>query len=171
MFICLSDNDAITAPLAREKIRLQEANLGEKMLTFPLCGTESDIYEEIIRAYPPLEDTGYEILKLGGQGRRDFDDISSSASSVITLKANVGQAKCYLRPIVAAIDVDEETKKYAKKDKVSLVVLQLIFNRELLIDYPSMQNMQGVCPHGADAKPCTRMQKVVLFTPLKQFYS
>eukprot|EP00118_Oscarella_pearsei_P023122 m.272880 g.272880 ORF g.272880 m.272880 type:complete len:287 (+) comp40568_c0_seq12:684-1544(+) len=66
---------------------------------FPLNAARKEMHDVIVNAFPLLGDTGYEFCRGVGGGKKLIENLGK-VSNVSVLKAAIGQAKCYLRPIL-----------------------------------------------------------------------
>lgn len=87
---------------------LKSAGLGKKKLALDSAMTASELREHLFDEYPKLRDAGgFQYLKTSGQ-HKVFEVIPLAPSggySVANIKAIVKQAKVYLRPIQAELDL------------------------------------------------------------------
>lgn len=101
-FICLEKRNATTAPSTFEKVSMAMAGLEEKSICFSKGGNSQHVHGKILEAFPILETSGgYEILRTGERGNRQLMVLSipPGGYTVTYLKATIGSAKGYIRPL------------------------------------------------------------------------
>ena len=99
------------------RVSLQLAGLGERELIIPMNAPASTVHEIILKAFPALEKTGYELMRTTGYGKREFERIGDVCGADV-LRAALGQAKCYIRPLISAIDLTPVKKEHDKSKSV-----------------------------------------------------
>ena len=80
-------------------------------MSLPVDGSAREVHDIITGAFPPLVGTGHELLRVEKSGGRDLEVMKCPdiGFSVDYLKASLGQAKCYLRPIQFDICLHDKT--------------------------------------------------------------
>ena len=104
-FFCLSETDDDTIPMKKNHLIL--AGLGEKSLTIPnIDCSPGDFQEFICEEFPKLrEGGGIESLKCVQSSRKLEVIPYNVSSSPRVLKAWIGAARVYLRPIQKILDL------------------------------------------------------------------
>ena len=100
-FVCLSTTSADRVPSQTVKMQLEEAGLGEKLITVPDIDCSPEKFKDLLHgAFPMLkEGGGYELLRCRPQSR-DLLLIGPQASNCPRLlKRRILNGKVYIRPI------------------------------------------------------------------------
>ena len=108
-FVCLANTDQEFTPDASERIRLSCAGLGEAKVVFNKEGNAHHVHEKITETFPALgEAGGYELLRKPEGNSKRLIQIPHPPKgfTVQFLKAALGQAKAYLRPIQKNLVLD-----------------------------------------------------------------
>lgn len=95
-FCCLATTTQDTPPTPLQKAQLFQAGLGMKTLRFLDSSDAGFFHEDILEAFPKLEDAGgYELMRTAERNNRVLYviPVPSSGYSVVFLKSIVGQAK------------------------------------------------------------------------------
>ena len=101
-FICLSQCGETTPPTPMDKANLIRAGLGPRKLSLFEFGDSAQFHDDMIAAFPKLrEGGGYELMRTQQNNNRELCVIPSLSGGYTAeyLKAIVGQAKVYIRPI------------------------------------------------------------------------
>ena len=101
-FICLARCGETSPPSPMEKADLIRAGLGPRKLSLFEFGDSSQFHDDVIAAFPALaEGGGYELMRTKQNNSRELCVIPplSGGYTAEYLKAIVGQAKLYIRPI------------------------------------------------------------------------
>lgn len=114
-FVCLPSTQAEQVPCRQsDKVLLEEAGLGEKVLAVDMNASPEEFHHMIINAFPKLEEGGgFELLRCKPKSK-DLLLISSRVwGTPKLLKKRVGNGKIFIRPIqrdlsLDVIDDDEE---------------------------------------------------------------
>ncbi|XP_071829806.1 uncharacterized protein [Apostichopus japonicus] len=118
-FVCLALPSSERIPSDLTKKILKSAGLGKKKLALDSAMTASELREHLFDEYPKLRDAGgFQYLKTSGQ-HKVFEVIPLAPSggySVANIKAIVKQAKVYLRPIQAELDLSAVTEDVSVVD-------------------------------------------------------
>ena len=108
-FLSLANIDQVSPPSPMERAKLMQAGLGLKSLSFPDCCGSDYFHQELIDAFPRLQEAGgYELLRTGNRGNNYLDiiPVPSKGYSVVYLKGIVGQAKVYIRPLQQGLSLE-----------------------------------------------------------------
>ena len=107
-FVCLSHPDDTEPPDASERAKLLLAGLGERKVNLIAHG---DIREDLLTEYPKLRaGGGFELLRLKAPRELDVIPIPRGGYTVQYLKTVIQNAKVYIRPIQAPLDVTIESE-------------------------------------------------------------
>ena len=101
-FICLSRCGEDTPPMPMEKAELIRAGLGPRKLSLFEVGDSGQFHDDVMAAFPKLaEGSGCELMRTKQNNNRELCVIPPLSDGYIAeyLKAIVGQAKLYIRPI------------------------------------------------------------------------
>ena len=101
-FICLARCGETSPPSPMEKADLIRAGLGPRKLSLFEFGDSSQFHDDVMVAFPALaEGGGYELMRTKQNNSRELCVIPplSGGYTAEYLKAIVGQAKLYIRPI------------------------------------------------------------------------
>lgn len=91
-----------------QKIELEEAGLGEKVVSINLDCSAEGFNQAVLEAYPKLKCSGgYELLRCRPQSRDLILIGPRIANNPKLLKRQVGNGKVYVRPIQRDLDLDE----------------------------------------------------------------
>lgn len=95
---------------------LEEAGLGEKLVTIPDIDCSPEAFQQLLHAaFPKLHSGGgHEVLRCKPQSRDLVLVGPRAASNVRLLKRRVGNGKVYIRPIQRDLDLDEESCEVAE---------------------------------------------------------
>ena len=99
--ICLTYKDQDRGPGSLEKADLLNAGLGPRTIEFMEFGNSLIFHDELMEAFPKLEDGGSYVLLRTGEGKcRDLSIIPAPVGSYTAqyLKSIVQTAKIYVRP-------------------------------------------------------------------------
>lgn len=118
-FICLARIDQCVSPSPMDKAKLIQAGLGLKSVSFLECGGVESFHQDLLDAFPKLQEGGgFELLRSSQWGKvLDVIPMPPSGYSVPYLKGIVGQAKIYVRPMQQNLslkinDTDSDEVKY-----------------------------------------------------------
>ena len=122
--MCLNDTGADRVPTTRsEKCMLEEAGLGEKILTIPLDSSAQTFSKVLSEAYPKLKDGGgYELLRCECHSRDLVVIPQKIAASPRLLKQRVANGKVYVRPIQRDLSLEPEIETEEDAEGVSLLL-------------------------------------------------
>lgn len=121
---CLADKNCTRIPCTPSSRELHiEAGLGFKTFTVPVNSCGEDFRDIILSNFPKLrEGGGFEMLRCI-PNTKDLDVISPSiANSAKLLKASIGNARVFLRPIQRNLDVNVDNDVVPKCEVRCLVV-------------------------------------------------
>ena len=108
-FTCLSSASAQRVPCTQaEKMVLEEAGLGEKLITIPNIDCTAENFNKLlVDAFPKLKESGgFELLRCKTQSR-DLILISPRiASNARLLKRRIGNGRVYIRPIQRSLGLE-----------------------------------------------------------------
>ena len=86
-------------------MKLQKAGLGEKEVSVPGNVSSTEVHRALLDAFPPLQSTGYELLQASGSSIKDLESVGDLTGAAI-LRVTLGQAKCYIRPLLAKLSLE-----------------------------------------------------------------
>ena len=112
-FVCLATCDCDRVPTTEaEKDELVKAGLGEKMVEFEDIHMESEEFHEVLhQAYPQLQKAGGFVFCKCIVNTRRLEQLSQVClSSPSVLKARVGTARTYIRPLQRDLDLTSTMK-------------------------------------------------------------
>lgn len=110
-FVCLSSTWADRVPTSQsDRLALEEAGLGERLVTVPDIDCSAQVLRRILLdAFPKLEGGGgFDLLRCKPQSRDLLIIGPRIASSPRSLKRHVGNGKVYVRPIQRDLSLEEE---------------------------------------------------------------
>ena len=118
--ICLAYKDQERGPGSLEKADLLNAGLGPRTVEFTECGNSHTFHNELLEAFPKLEDGGgYALLRAGEGKSRDLFSIPPPLGGYTAqyLKTILQTAKIYVRPLQKdlPIDIEEEDSDEVRK--------------------------------------------------------
>ena len=108
-FVCLCSVGQDYVPGAVEKAELQNSGLGTKQITFFERGSSWELHEELIQAFPKLENAGgYELMRTEEGNSKDLFVIPQPVEGYTAsyLKTIVQHAKIYIRPLQQDLPLD-----------------------------------------------------------------
>ena len=120
-FVCLAYVSDDLVPSNMAKANLIRAGLGLKEITLALHGDSSDFHQEVICAFPKLQNGGgYELLRTAEGNSRLLHLIPPLAGGYTAsyLKSIMAQSKVYIRPLQS--DLSMEPNK-SDDDEVCLI--------------------------------------------------
>jgi len=114
-FVCLASYSSNRLPTPAERVSLALNDLGEKKIEFPKNGNGAQVHQCIIEQFPQLGQRGYSILRTTSESGRGKDlmtlPMPCTGFSVDYLKAVLGQAKAYLKPLQGNIPLKDHDQK------------------------------------------------------------
>ena len=111
-FVCLCLVGQDYTPGAVEKAELQNSGLGSKQITFYEHGSSWEFHEELVQAFPKLENAGgYELMRTEEGNSRDLVVIPQPVEGYTAsyLKTVVQHAKIYIRPLQQDLPLDSQS--------------------------------------------------------------
>lgn len=120
-FVCLALTGQNYVPGSVEKAELINSGLGCKQLTFFEHGSSWEFHDELVEAFPKLENAGgYELLRTEEGNSRDLVVIPqpSEGYTASYLKNVVQHAKIYVRPLQQNLTLDTQATDEDEDDVV-----------------------------------------------------
>lgn len=127
--VCLAHPEDDVAPTSMDRATLKLAGLGKKKFPVDAHCTPHEFYDEILIQFPKLRDGGgFELLRFSEGGGKTLDVIPhpKGGYSAEHLKAVVGSAKVFIRPLQKPLDVQPETSTVSKFVNTKFIPTQVL---------------------------------------------
>ena len=74
-------------------------------MSIPGNASSAEVHRALLDAFPPLQSTGYELVRTSGYGDKELESVGDLTGAAI-LRISLGQAKCYIRPLLGKLSLE-----------------------------------------------------------------